>query len=150
MANKFINFVNKAYSGQDYSSAMGAGSLGLQKRERTAEQLPEEEREDFKHYSNRAIFTGGIGVPAFIGTHAYTFGPMYTKAISAGAGEQAVQGGMAGNLILGDIAGSTIGLVSLPRLLERWEDEAHKRQAKKKYFGGELIHTKPILIPKQK
>lgn len=150
MVNKFINFINKAYNGQDYSSAMGAGSLGLQKRERTAEKLPEEERKDFKHYSNRAIFTGGIGVPATLGSHAYIFGPMYTKAIAAGAGEQALQGGMAGNLILGDIAGSTIGLVSLPRLLERWEDEAYKRQTKKKYFGGALICNKPTLISKQK
>lgn len=150
MVNKFIDFINKAYDGQDYSSAMGAGSLGLQKRERAAEKLPEEEKEDFKHYSNRAIFTGGIGIPAMIGAHEYTFGPMYTKAISAGAGEQAAQGGMAGNLILGDIAGSTIGLVSLPRLLERWEDEAHKRQTKKKYFGGELTSNKPTLISKYK
>jgi hypothetical protein len=29
MVNKFIDFINKAYTGQDYSSAMGAGSLGL-------------------------------------------------------------------------------------------------------------------------
>lgn len=150
MANKFINFVNKAYSGQDYSSAMGAGSLGLQKRERTAEKLPEQERKDFKHYSNRAIFTGGVGVPAFIGTHAYIFGPMYTKAIAAGAGEQALQGGMAGNLILGDVAGSTIGLVSLPRLIERWGDEAYKRQAKKKQVGDESTDNKPTLISKYK
>jgi hypothetical protein len=40
---------------------------------------------------------------------------------------------MAGNLILGDVAGSTIGLVSLPRMIERWGDEAYKRQTKKKY-----------------
>lgn len=138
MANKFIDFINKAYSGQDYSSAVGAGSLGLQKRERAAEKLPEEEKEDFKHYSNRAIFTGGIGIPFLIGSHAYTFGPMYTKAIAAGAEEQAVQGGVAGNLILGDVAGSTVGLVSLPRLIERWGDEAYKRQTKKKYCGGTI------------
>lgn len=135
---KFFNFIKRAYNGQDYSSAMGAGSLGLQKRERTAETLPEDERGDFRHYSNRAVFTGGIGIPALLGAHAYTFGPMYTKAVAAGAGEQAVQGGMAGNLILGDVAGSTIGLVSLPRMIERWGDEAYKRQTKKKYQGGIL------------
>lgn len=133
---KLIDLIRKSYAEQDYSGAMGAGSIGLQKRQRAAESLPVEEKEEFLKNSNKYIFTGGVAIPAAIGAHAYAFGPMYNAATTASA--QASQGGAAGTLIIGDVVGTTAGLSGTPYLLEKWKQEAAKRTQQKKRFGGQL------------
>ncbi len=134
MANKFIDFINKAYGGQDYSSAMGAGSLGLQKRERAAEKLPEQERHEFMERSNKQIRKGGIWYPALIGAHV-----LPTAELA-----------LIGDLTEGGIRLSNWKYGNFP-VLENLKEEAGKRQhTQYKQFGGELIYDKPTLIPKQK
>lgn len=122
MANKFIDFINKAYTGQDYSSAMGAGSLGLQKRERTAEKLPEQERQKFMERSNKQIRKGGIWYPALIGAH---FLPTAELALIGDLTEGGIR---LSNWKYGDFS-----------VLETLKEEAGKRQhTQHKQFGGTI------------
>ena len=134
MVNKFINIINEAYSGQDYSSAMGAGSLGLQKRERAAEKLPEQERQEFMERSNKQIRKGGIWYPALIGAHV-----LPTAELA-----------LIGDLTEGGIRLSNWKYGNFP-VLENLKEEAGKKQhTQYKQFGGELTCNKLTLIPKQK
>lgn len=75
-----LKTISNSFTGLNTSSMQGAGSLGLQNRQRAYEQLPEDEKEDFMRRSNKSILLGGVVLPA-VGTHAYyTLGPAATSA----------------------------------------------------------------------
>lgn len=112
--DNFNNFIQKAYQGTDYTSAQGAGSLGLQRIQRIREKIAREQGEDTaKQFEKDAKIATGIGgaLPLTIGAHMYTFGPMAAAAATEAAA--ATQGGLAGTLILGDLGGIGIGLTKL-------------------------------------
>lgn len=115
----FTDFIQNTYRGTDYTSAAGAGSLGLQKIQRIREKIAKEQGEDVaKQFERDAKVAVGIGgaLPLILGAHMYTFGPMAAGAVTAEAA--ATQGGVAGSLILGDLSGAAAGLSTLANSLK--------------------------------